>query len=111
MTRRHFLKQSFYDLNYSDLETVINQNNLNHSAATVLFNWHYKKKENTQCHDKIAKCSLTFFENNFDFSLPEIDTVHESKKDRTVKFLFKLKDNHKIETVLIPFHNKYVGAD
>jgi len=39
------LKQSFYDLNYSDLETVINQNNLNHSAAAVLFNWHYKKKE------------------------------------------------------------------
>jgi len=101
------LKQSFYDLNYSDLEIIINQNNLNHSAAAVLFNWHYKKKENTQCDDKIAKSSLAFFQNNFDFSLPEIDTVHESKKDRTVKFLFKLKDNHKIETVLIPFHNKY----
>ncbi|WP_334168766.1 23S rRNA (adenine(2503)-C(2))-methyltransferase RlmN [Methylobacter sp.] len=105
-TRRYFLKRSFYDLNYSDLETVINQNNLNHSAAAVLFNWHYKKKENTQCIDQIAKCSLAFFQNNFDFSLPEIDTVHESK-DRTVKFLFKLKDNHKIETVLIPFNNKY----
>ncbi len=101
------MKQSFYDLNYSDLETVINQNNLNHSAAAVLFNWHYKKKESAQCVDKIAKCSVAFFENNFDFSLPEIDTVHESKNDRTVKFLFKLKDDHKIETVLIPFHNKY----
>lgn len=100
------MKQSFYDLNYSDLEIVIKQNNLNYSAAAVLFNWHYKKKENTQCHEKIAKGSLAFFQNNFDFSLPEIDTVHESK-DRTVKFLFKLKDNHKIETVLIPFHNKY----
>lgn len=101
------MKQSFYDLNYSDLEAVINQNNLNRSAAAVLFNWHYKKKENAQCSDKIAKCSLAFFETNFDFSLPEIDTVHESKNDRTVKFLFKLKDNHKVETVLIPFHNKY----
>ena len=101
------MKQSFYDLNYSDLEIVINQNNLNYSAAAVLFNWHYKKKENTQCNENIAKCSLAFFQDNFDFSLPEIDTVHESKKDRTVKFLFKLKDNHKIETVLIPFHNKY----
>ena len=39
--------------------------------------------------------------------LPEIDTVYESKKDRSVKFLFKLKDNHKVETVLIPFNNKY----
>jgi len=101
------LNPSFYDLNYSDLEIIINQNNLNHSAAAVLFNWHYKKKENTQCYDNIAKCSSAFFQNNFDFSLPEIDTVYESEKDRTVKFLFKLKDNHKIETVLIPFHNKY----
>lgn len=101
------MNPSFYDLNYSDLEIIINQNNLNHSAAAVLFNWHYKKKENTQCYDNIAKCSSAFFQNNFDFSLPEIDTVYESEKDRTVKFLFKLKDNHKIETVLIPFHNKY----
>jgi 23S rRNA (adenine2503-C2)-methyltransferase len=101
------LKQSFYDLSYSDLEMVINQNNLNYSAASVLFNWHYKKKETAQCIDKIALCSLAFFQNTFDFSLPEIDTFHESKNDRTVKFLFKLKDNHKVETVLIPFHNKY----
>ncbi|MCX6188018.1 MAG: radical SAM protein, partial [Bacteroidetes bacterium] len=101
------MKQSFYDLNYSDLEMVISQNDLNHSAASVLFNWNYKKKEPAQCVDKIAKLSLAFFENKFDFSLPEIDTVHESKEDRTVKFLFKLKDQHKVETVLIPFHNKY----
>ncbi len=101
------MKQFFYDLSYSDLETVINQNNLNHSAAAVLFNWHYKKKENTRCYDNIAKCSLVFFEEHFDFSLPEIDTVYESTNDRTVKFLFKLKDNHKVETVLIPFNNKY----
>ena len=101
------MKQSFYDLNYTELAAIINKNNLNHSAATVLFNWHYKKKENTQCHDKIAKSSSVFFEKNFDFTLPEIDTVHESKKDRTVKFLFKFKDQHKVETVLIPFNNKY----
>jgi 23S rRNA (adenine2503-C2)-methyltransferase len=101
------LKPSFYDLNYSDLKRIINQNNLNHSAASVLFNWHYKKKETTQCLENIAQCSLAFFENTFDFSLPEINTVHESTKDRTVKFLFKLKDHHKVETVLIPFHNKY----
>ncbi len=100
------MKQSFYDLTHSDLEMVLNQNDLNHSAAAILFNWYYKKKENAQCHEKIAKGSLAFFQNNFDFSLPEIDTVHESE-DRTVKFLFRLKDNHKIETVLIPFHNKY----
>jgi len=101
------LKPSFYDLNYSDLEIVIQQNNLNHFAASVLFNWHYKKKQTAQCLDNIAQCSVDFVQNTFDFSLPEIDTVHESKNDRAVKFLFTLKDQHKVETVLIPFHNKY----
>jgi 23S rRNA (adenine2503-C2)-methyltransferase len=101
------LKQSFYDLNYSDLEKVVNKNNLNPSVSAILFNWHYKKKENTQCIDNISKSALDFLDSNFDFSLPEIDTVYESNKDRTVKFLFKFNDNHKVETVLIPFNNKY----
>lgn len=100
------MKQSFYDLNYSDLEMLLNQNHLNQSAASILFNWHYKKKEDAQCYEKIAKGSLAFFQEYFDFSLPKIDTVHQSE-DRTVKFLFTLKDNYKIETVLMPFHNKY----
>ncbi len=83
------------------------QNNLNKSAASALFNWHYKKKELTQCVDNISKSALAFFEAHFDFSVPYIDTVHESSHDQTVKFLFKLADDHKVETVLIPFHNKY----
>lgn len=101
------LKYSFYDLNFSDLDLIIKQNNLNTSATSLLFNWHYKKKNITQCIDNIAKPAINFFESNFDFSLPELDTVHESTHDRTVKFLFKLQDQHKVETVLIPFHNKY----
>ncbi|ATG88782.1 23S rRNA (adenine(2503)-C(2))-methyltransferase RlmN [Methylomonas koyamae] len=101
------MKPSFYDLNYSDLEAVISQNDLNPSVASVLFNWHYKKKETAPCQQKISTHSSNFFQKNFDFSLPEIDTVYQSEKDRTVKFLFKLKDHHKVETVLIPFNNKY----
>ncbi|MBK8814144.1 MAG: 23S rRNA (adenine(2503)-C(2))-methyltransferase RlmN [Methylococcaceae bacterium] len=101
------MKQSFYDLNFSDFETVLRQNDLNDSAASLLFNWHYKKKEKAQCTTNIAKDSLVFIQDNFDFSLPEIDTVQESTKDRSVKFLFRLKDDHKVETVLIPFQKKY----
>lgn len=101
------MKPSFYDLSFADLEVIASRNDFNQSIAPTLFNWYYKRKETSQCHGKISKDSLAFFEQNFDFSLPEIDTVYESKKDRSVKFLFKLKDNHKVETVLIPFNNKY----
>jgi 23S rRNA (adenine2503-C2)-methyltransferase len=59
---------------------VASQNNFNHSIASVIFNWHYKKKETTHCHGKISKYSSAFFEQQFDFSLPEIDTFYESKK-------------------------------
>lgn len=100
------MKQSFYDLNFNDLETIVSQNNLNNAVARTLFNWYYKKKQTVPC-GKTSKQALTFFEQNYDFSLPEIDTVYESKKDKAVKFLFKLKDKHKVETVLIPFNNKY----
>ncbi|MEY3761064.1 MAG: hypothetical protein RIR39_2555, partial [Pseudomonadota bacterium] len=65
------MKQSFYDLNYSDLEMVVNQNNLNHSAASVLFNWHYKKIQTALCVDNIALCSLAFFVYIFDFYFAE----------------------------------------
>lgn len=89
------------------METVLRRNDLNASAASVLFNWHYKKKEKAPCTTNIAKESLAFFQDNYDFALPDIDTVQESTKDRSVKFLFRLKDGQKIETVLIPFHKKY----
>lgn len=75
--------------------------------AAVLFNWHYKKKQTTLCQHKISHASSAFMAANFDFSLPEIHTVSESEKDRSVKFLFKLADNNKVETVLIPFNQKY----
>lgn len=101
------MKKSFYDLSFADLEAIAGRNNLNRSTASVLFNWHYKKKEIAQCHDRISKSAAAFFAQNFDFALPEIDMVYQSKKDRAVKFLFKLKDGYKVETVLIPFNNKY----
>ena len=65
------MKQSFYDLNYSDLETVINQNNLNHSAASVLFNWHYKKKKILNALIKFPNVHWPFFKTISTFPYPK----------------------------------------
>jgi 23S rRNA (adenine2503-C2)-methyltransferase len=100
------MRQSFYDYNFSELEALLAGNKLNTSAASLLYNWHYKKKNNSVCTENISKQTLRFIDQNLDFELPEIDTVHESS-DRTVKFLFELNDGNKVETVLIPFNNKY----
>lgn len=101
------MKRSFYDLSYADLAEIVERHHFNPSVTATLFNWHYKKKQNTPCRDQVSKSTLAFLEDFYDFSLPEYDTVYQSEKDRTVKFLFKFKDGLKVETVLIPFNNKY----
>lgn len=100
------MTNSFYNYNFDELENLFRSNELNTSAASLLYNWHYKKKIQTACTNNISKDSLSFISKHLCFDLPTIDTVHESR-DRTVKFLFKLNDGNKVETVLIPFNNKY----
>lgn len=99
-------KKNFYSLSHDDLKEVMRENQINEKTADRLFNWHYKKKLTSQCTQSVSKKALALIEQYFDFSLPKISYINESK-DRTVKFLFELSDGHKIETVLIAFENKY----
>lgn len=103
---RKKLKKSFYNLHYSELESMLASEGLNTSAASLLFNWHYKKKKVNSNYENISKKTLAFLEESLSFDLPKIDVVHEAS-DKTVKFLFELQDGSKVESVLIPFHNKY----
>ena len=100
------MKQSFYQLTLPDLESVLNQNSFNPSGANLLFNWHYKKKQSSPCTIDLAKETIKYFDENYHFDLPKIAEAHQSK-DKTVKFLFKLQDGTSVETVLIPFNNRY----
>lgn len=54
----------------------------------------------------LAKKSIQFLSEELSFDLPQVDRVQESS-DKTVKFLMKLSDGQKVETVLIPFNQKY----
>lgn len=100
------MKTSFYQYNLNELEDLFLKNDLNSSGPQLLFGWHYRKKMKDPCRIDLALNSQKFIEDNFYFDLPEIAQVYESS-DKTVKFLFKLKDNKKVETVLIPFLDKY----
>lgn len=100
------MKTSFYQHSLQDLQGIFAANSLPPTGPGLLFNWHYKKRKKEACTVDLAKKSIQFVQENFTFNLPEIVTTQESE-DRTVKFLFKLKDDKKIETVLIPFQGKY----
>lgn len=99
-------KPSFYQFTLAELQERFESQGLPPTGPALLFNWHYKKNQNTPCETDLAKVSREFVAKSYDFELPVIDTIHESK-DKTVKFLFRLKDGLKVESVLIPFNQKY----
>ncbi len=100
------MKNSFYQYSFSDLQSLFTEKGLPVSGASLLYNWHYKKRKSEACLENLAKKTIEFIAENVNFDLPEIDTIQEST-DKTVKFLFKLKCGKKVETVLIPFNQKY----
>lgn len=101
------IKTSFYQYNFLDLTQLLESNSINSSNASLLYRHHYKEKKMTPCnHHNLSKLAKEFIATHFDFNLPKIDFVHESS-DSTVKLLIKLQDGLSVESVLIPFQNKY----
>lgn len=100
------MKSSFYQHSLDDLQKIFAEHKLPESGPGLLFNWHYKQMNFEACHHNLAKKSIQFIADNFCFDLPKIHTIQESD-DKTVKFLFEMTDGKKVETVLIPFQNKY----
>jgi 23S rRNA (adenine2503-C2)-methyltransferase len=99
-------KVSFYRFTLQALAEVFHRHGLPESGPALLYNWHHKKKQTRPCVADLAKVSQEFVKERFDFTLPTIQTVQGSA-DRTVKFLFALRDGLTVESVLIPFNNKY----
>ena len=101
------LKNSFYQYNFKDLQNLLTNHAISPASASLLYRHHYKEKKTGPCeHHNLSKAAREFVSAQLDFTLPEIDLIHESS-DQTVKFLIKLKDGQKVETVLIPFQSKY----
>lgn len=101
------MKKNFYQLSYHELHEIFQQQDLPAASASMLFNWHYKKNQRSPCqHHNLSKLAKAFIEDHFSFELPEIHLAKESA-DKTVKFLIRLQDHSKVETVLIPFQGKY----
>ncbi len=99
-------KESFFNLTYEELHCLMKEYSFNESAPAVLFNHYYKKKNIGPCTKDISKKAFSYLNEKFEFGLPKIAEVHEAS-DKTVKFLYELKDGKKVESILIPFHNKY----
>ncbi len=101
------LKTSFYQYSFADLAHLFAEHDLVPAGPRLLFNWFYKKNQREACtYQELSHKTKNFIQDYFKFDLPVNHTVQQSQ-DKTVKFLFQLEDGKKVETVLIPFQNKY----
>ncbi len=101
------MQASFYQYSFENLKQYLVDHGCKADQARLLFNWHYKKNKITPCEifglsNKVRETVYS----QLNFKLPLIDQVQTSE-DRTVKFLFSFEDGRKVETVLIPFNQKY----
>lgn len=98
---------SFYRHSFAELQCLCDENGLPPASARLLYSWYYKKNRREEySRQELSQKAKKFVRENLSFELPEADTVQQSA-DKTVKFLFRLHDGLKVETVLIPFQQKY----
>ncbi len=100
------MKASFYQYNYRELRELLASEGLSPTGADLLYRWHHREKMAEPCREGLALKTQEYVANSLDFTLPTIDTAHQSS-DGTVKFLVRLRDGLKVESVLIPFYRKY----
>lgn len=101
------MSTSFYQYSFQELQELCQSRQVPVASARLLFNWYYKKNRRDEYgRQELSQKARTFVYENFNFDLPQIDFIQQSQ-DLTVKFLFKLQDGMKVESVLIPFQKKY----
>jgi 23S rRNA (adenine2503-C2)-methyltransferase len=96
------VKQDIKDLSLEDLTHFLKHKGYPSFYAQQIFGWIYKKGiEDFNSMTDISKEARLNLCKNFYFSKLSL-IKRETSQDRTEKFLFKLSDGSKIETVLIP---------
>ncbi|XQP55567.1 MAG: 23S rRNA (adenine(2503)-C(2))-methyltransferase RlmN [Mycoplasmoidaceae bacterium] len=101
-------KISFYNFDLPTLESYLQEHNLKPYAAKQLFNWVYKKNvTDFRQMSNIGKANQELLASLLVFDQLTIIKVLADEKKETIKFLFKLKDDNCIETVIMKFDYGY----
>ena len=91
---------NIYDFTHEELETFLIENGFKKFNATQILEWMYEK--NVFEYDKMTNLSkklISFLNEKISIELPKVVQVEKSKLAN--KYLLELKDNNKIECVLM----------
>jgi len=99
-------KLELRSLTLREIEEKLLEGNFKKYRAKQIYNWVSKGTDDLNEMKNIPNDLIKYLEENFILKNIEIEKVVKSK-DRTQKFLLKLKDNHVIETVLMKYKHGY----
>ncbi|SNZ04073.1 23S rRNA m(2)A-2503 methyltransferase [Persephonella hydrogeniphila] len=96
------------DFNYGELERWVRKQGWKKFRAKQISKWIYGKKVSS--YDEMTDLSKeirNYLKENTELNSLSLVTYEKSAEDGSIKFLWKLKDGHTVETVFIPERNHY----
>ena len=92
--------RNIYGITLSELENYFIEKNDKKFKATQIFEWVYKKRiKNFDDMKNVSKETIKEIKNDFCFD--RLDIIDKRKDIDVAKYLFRLKDNEKVEAVLM----------
>lgn len=96
------MKKNIYAYTLKELENYFIKNGEKKFRAKQVFDWIYQKRvANFSKMKNLSKELIEKLTEDFDINILEKDTMQKSHEDNTVKYLFKVRDGHYIESVLM----------
>ena len=95
------MKNNIYAYTLEELQAFFSENNEAKFRASQVYNWLYQKRVNSFAQmNNLSKRALDLLTEHFDIEILTFVLKQESI-DGTIKFLFKVRDHHFIEAVLM----------
>lgn len=94
-------------LNLKELEEFVTTNGFPRFRAKQIFEWMNKGVRRFEDMTNLPKNLILFLNQNARLSLLEIEQKYVSAIDSTVKYLFRLRDDNFIESVVMQYHHGY----
>lgn len=98
------MKQDIKSMNLPELATALEAMGEKKFRAKQVFTWLHRGAGSFDEMSNISKALRQKLDETFYLTPPQVERKQESKKDGTIKYLWRLADGNCVETVLMQYH-------
>lgn len=98
------MKQDIKSMTLAELETALEALGEKRFRAKQVFTWLHRGVSSFDEMSNISKALREKLDENYYLTPPTVERKQESKKDGTIKYLWRLADGNCVETVLMQYH-------